>query len=175
MTYKDKNKQREANRRASKRYRRGPGRVGCLQDKTKGMTNEGMMPPDLDIRPGYDEAKQGITDRPPSGITQGVTVIPDLDIRAGFDEAKIQGSTKRGKDIKCFADLPPDVQITIQMVSDTDEELEKRTAAAIRYQHLFPNRYHSTTTVCSGVVTGKPGDADYNGVCMPEWRAERGR
>ena len=24
-------------------------------------------------------------------------------------------------------------------------------------------------------VTGKPGDADYNGICTPEWRAERGR
>ena len=24
-------------------------------------------------------------------------------------------------------------------------------------------------------VTGKPGDADYNGICTDEWRAERGR
>ena len=87
-----------------------------------------------------------------------------------------QGSTKRGKDIKCFADLPEDVQLTIQRMSSGKEDYKKRVAAAIKYQHLFPDKYENQSTVLLGaVVIGKPGDADYNGVCTPEWRAERGR
>ena len=88
---------------------------------------------------------------------------------------------KRGKDIKCFEDLPPDVQETIKMMSQRAGKIDpiekaKRTAAAIKYQHLFPDRYENQSTVLSGVaVTGKPGDADYNGVCTEAWRAERGR
>lgn len=49
---------------------------------------------------------------------------------------------KRGFDIKCFEDLPPDVQATIRRLSESNEEFQKRTGIAIAYQHLFPNRYH---------------------------------
>jgi len=98
-----------------------------------------------------------------------------------FTGSTKQGSTKRGKDIKCFADLPPDVQATINQMSRDDNGKiveavkSKRTVAAIKYQHLFPDRYHTTSAVCTSVVTGKPGDADYNGICTDEWRVERGR
>jgi len=51
---------------------------------------------------------------------------------------------KRGKDIKCFADLPPDVQATINRISESNEEKKKWTKIAIKHQHLFPDRYHST-------------------------------
>lgn len=51
---------------------------------------------------------------------------------------------KRGKDIKCFADLPPDVQASINSLSESNEEKAKRTKIAIAYQHTFPNRFHST-------------------------------
>ena len=51
---------------------------------------------------------------------------------------------KRGKDIKTFNDLPPDVQATINRISQSNEEKQKRTKAAIKYQHLFPDRFHST-------------------------------
>ena len=111
--YKDKDRQREANRQASQRQR----------DK-KGMTD--------------DCAKAGI-------------VIPDHPVPV---------IPKRGKDIKCFEDLPVDVQ---QMLS-----------VAIRSESGDAN-YETQDAVCTGVVTGKPGDADYNGICTPEWRAERGR
>ena len=100
MVYKDKDKQREANRRASQRQR----------DK-KGMTD--------------DCAKIGI-------------VIPDHPVPV---------IPKRGLDIKVFEDLPPDVQATINRVSESNEEKAKRTAAAIKYQHLFPDRYNSTGVV----------------------------
>ena len=91
-------------------------------------------------------------------------------------------TAKRGKDIKCFADLPPDVQETIDSLSQVDGKIcqrvkANRTAIAINYQHLFPDSYglgaielmraeadypgddHSTGVICSGpVVTGKSGD-----------------
>ena len=100
--YKDKDKQREANRQASQRQR-----------DRKGMTDN------------YAKAGIVIPDHP-------VPVIP-----------------KRGKDIKCFNDLPPDVQDTIVKMSTVDgkvdnDEWNKRTVVAIHYQHLFPDRYNST-------------------------------
>ena len=55
------------------------------------------------------------------------------------------GQPKRGKDIKC---------ITIG-----DQVRSMKTMAMLH----------------SAAVTGKPGDADYNGVCTEAWRAERGR
>jgi len=131
----------------------GKERARRYRNKHKGVTNE------------------GVTDK---------ALPPDLDIREGFDEAKMQGSTKRGKDIECFEDLPPDVQQTIDKMSVVDGKIDqtikaKRTAIAVDYQHLFPGRYYSTGAVCGRVVTGKPGDADYNGVCTPAWRAERSK
>ncbi|KKM03422.1 hypothetical protein LCGC14_1774560 [marine sediment metagenome] len=101
---------------------------------------------------------QGMTNQGMTVINEPSNVIP-----------------KRGKDIKCFADLPVDVQSTINTISESPEEHRRRTAIAINYQHQFLGRYCPEDAVCSGVVTGKPGDADYNGICTPEWRAERGR
>lgn len=92
------------------------------------------------------------------------------------EQGSTQGSTKRGKDIKCFEDLPPDVLQTIGRISDTNEEKQKRTGIAVKYQQTFgAGAYYPHGAVCTGVVTGKPGDADYNGICTEAWRAERGR
>ncbi len=141
--YKDKDKQREANRLAKQRQRaEHTADIERMKKEydTKGMTSEGMTA----------EVEQGMT------------------------------KSRRGKDIKCFADLPVDVQETINQMSLVDGRIDKtikanRTAIAIHCQHLFPDRYEPQAAVCSGVVTGKPGDADYTGVCAPKWRAERGR
>ena len=54
---------------------------------------------------------------------------------------------RRGKDIQCFADLSPSVQASINRISDSPEEKRRRTGMAIRYQHLFPDRYHATGVV----------------------------
>ena len=71
--YKDKDKQREANRQAQARF------------KAKGITEQGIT------LPKKTDLGNTLT------TTQTVSaVIP-----------------KRGKDIKCFKDLPPDVQQTI--------------------------------------------------------------
>ena len=91
--YKDKEKQREANKEAAQRGR----------DKQKGMTQDAIVIPD-----------------------HPVPVIP-----------------KRGKDIRRFEDLPPDVQQTIERISDSPEEKQGRTAIAISYQHTYPDRYET--------------------------------
>ena len=131
--YKDKNKQREANRKAQAKrrsealgfVREAPGH--CGSGMTKGMTD--------------DCAKAGI-------------VIPDHPV-------PVIPSSKRGKDIKCFADLPPDVQGRINRMKTGSKFKEREAANEIAYQQF--------------ITSGKPGDDDYNGVCTPEWRAERGR
>ncbi len=99
---------------------------------------------------------------------------------------------KRGKDIKCFADLPPDVRRIIERMSiGEDGKIDQtikanRTAIAVNYQHQFPDRYESTSgevvgvasLVTASLVTGKPGDADYNGTdVLPPgviWESEPG-
>ncbi len=119
MPYKDKDKQKEANKSAAQRRR----------DKAKGMT-------------GITHKGMTIPERHTQNVTpeQGVTLKP-----IPFAEPK----RKRGEDIKTFHDLPPDVQRDIESMSqhaqgDKAEDKKARTARAIRYQHMFPNRYHST-------------------------------
>ena len=84
--YKDKKRQREANRKAQAKF------------KAKGII------------------EQGITNQ-----TKANQVIPNI---------------RRGKDIKCFADLPLDVQQNINRISESNEEKQKRTAIVINYQHV---------------------------------------
>jgi len=62
--------------------------------------------------------------------------------------ATLTGAPKRGKDIKVFEDLPLDVQQTIDRMSTVDGKIDQaikanRTAIAIHYQHIFPDRFES--------------------------------
>ncbi len=83
------------------------------------------------------------------GVTsEGVTVTPNLDIREGYDEAKIQG-----------------------MIEDVRKNGGEYSFKTIKGE--VQDVHH--TKACTGVVTGKPGDEGYNGVCTEAWRAERGR
>lgn len=77
-------------------------------------------------------------------ITDGSMNIETLaKVDAGCGD-KLSHGLKRGKGIKCFADLPPDVQATIDKLSESNEEKHKRTQIAVQYQHTFPDRFHST-------------------------------
>ena len=61
-----------------------------------------------------------------------------------LDEPLTDNTTKRGKDIKCFEDLPARVQGNIERLS-IDEDLKQRTIErAIRYHQTHPDRYYST-------------------------------
>ncbi|MCK5016944.1 MAG: hypothetical protein KAS32_07710 [Candidatus Peribacteraceae bacterium] len=119
--YKDKDKQREADKLRQRRYRRGLGRRSMRQSQgvtTKGVTNTGCD-------------KQGVTDK---------AYHEAQNIKHALNEAlnpPVAITAKRGKDIKCFEDLPPDVQQTIRRVSVSNEEFQKRTQIAIKYQHLI--------------------------------------
>ncbi len=81
--------------------------------------------------------------------------VPQCETMRAFieDRPKRPETGKRGKDIKCFADLPVDVQVTIDTMSmDEDGKIDQtikanRTAIAVNYQHLFLDRYHSTGVV----------------------------
>ena len=73
-------------------------------------------------------------------------VIPDGNVRR---DTFPKPTHKRGKDIKTFNDLPPDVQKTIDSMSMVEGKIDQtikanRTAIAVNYQHLFPDRYNST-------------------------------
>lgn len=88
------------------------------------------------------------------GVTkQGITLPKKTDLGNTLTTTQTVGAVipKRGKDIKCFEDLPADVQMTINYMSwdkegevFNQEEKDRRTVAAIHYQHLFPDRYYST-------------------------------
>ncbi len=115
--YKDKDKQREANRQAQAKF------------KAKGIT-------------------EGITN-------QGITLPEQTDLGNTLTTTQTVGvsNPKRGKDIRCFEDLSPDVQETIVRLSMVDGNIDQstkanRTAIAIHYQHLFPYRYYSTGVPC---------------------------
>ncbi len=98
---------------------------------------------------------EGITNQ---GITEGIT--EGLGLRQS-PVVILDSSPKRGKDIKCFTDLPVDVQDRINRMKTGVKYKEREIRNEIRYQQF--------------ITVGKPGDAGYNGVCTPEWRAERGR
>ena len=128
-------------------------------------------------------AAKGSTEQ---GSTQGVT-ITKADSHVGASDISAVKAIhrlipKRGKDIKGFKDLPLDVQRTINRMSTTEGKLDeaekaKRTAAAIKYQHLFPESYEPGA--CDGDFTrlltadaglpivrvSKPGDDDYVPMC----------
>lgn len=73
-------------------------------------------------------------------ITPGTVKDPEI-----LDKPERPVKPKRGKDIKTFEDLPPDVQATIKRVSQSNEEYQRRVQAAIKYQHLFPDSWISAS------------------------------
>ena len=131
--YKDKDKQREADRERQKRRRD--------KIKAKGVTNSGCD-------------KQGVTDIARDKAIEYMSKTAGVAERAepkrsyigAVPETPDTTSPKRGKDIKCFEDLPPDVQQTIDSMSIVEGKIDQtikanRTAIAIAYQHTFPERY----------------------------------
>jgi len=158
--YKDRDKQRQANKEAQARYKA----------KAKGIT-EKVLP------------KQGITTKVlPDGMMDIETLAM---VDAGCGD-KLSHGLKRGLDIQCFEDLPPDVQQTIHRLSTIDgkidqAEKDKRTARVIQYQHLFPDSYNDTSIASLLVQAGpvpvrvsKPGDADYVPMCETTERYRNG-
>ncbi len=140
--YKDKDKQREADRERQRRHR--AAKSVTKQAKTQSVTSDIMSQSERKNYKPASELKPGELNK--VSKPGDADYVPQCETTKAFIEERPKCSLidRRGKDIKTFLDLPPDVQQTIRDVSDTNEEFEKRTAIAIKYQHLFPNRYHST-------------------------------
>jgi len=148
--YKDKDKQREAQRERTRRYRDKHNVtpvtvtpeiiVKSLVTPQPERTEHGFIrvskPGDADYVPQCETTRAFVEDG-----SMPIDTLAKMDAGCGD---KLTHGLKRGKDITTFADLPPDVQATINRISQSNEEKAKRTKVAIQYQRLFPNRYHST-------------------------------
>ncbi len=138
--YKDKDKRREAQRERTRRYRA----------KQKGVTSECVTQGVTSIVQHVAENGGEISYKTVKDTIQDVHITP-----------------KRGTDIKTFKDLPLDVQRDIETMSShagqrgesKAEDKAKRTARAICYQHIFPNRYE-TTGLCPQTTQLSPGAAN---------------
>ena len=222
--YKDKDKQREAGRERQRHHKaRQKALLSNIPQEallSEGVTGKALPTPTVEDmaydfcgqpRPKRDKIKaKGVTSE---GVTQGVTVYVDgecgSDNNSGTVDKPMKSisgallKSKRGKDIKCFEDLHPDVQQAINMMSQRAGKIDpiekaNRTANAIHYQHLCPDRYEPKGVQLSSTYqmtaseqanykpaiklgsgeynpVSKPGDEDYDGVHTEAWRAEHGR
>ena len=161
--YKDKDRQREANRERQRRYKARHKGV-----TSEGVTNKALPDGTMDIKT-LAMMDAGCGDKLSHGLEQMILkpgdagYLPQCETTRAFikDRPKVKSESKRGLDIKCFEDLPPDVQQTIRRVSDSNEEFKRRMAIAVSYQHTFgAGAYYPHGATCTGVVTGKPGDED---------------
>lgn len=138
--YKDKAKQREANRRAQAKFK--AKKVLSEQGISGKVLPEYPRVSDRDFTRLMTKAGPGNVRVSKPGDPD---YVPQCETTKAFVESRPKNTRfpthKRGKDIKEFNDLPLDVQQTIRTVSDTNEEFQRRTGIAIRYQHVFPERY----------------------------------
>jgi hypothetical protein len=143
--YKDKDKQREANRQAQARF------------KAKGITKQGITLPAKTDLGNTLTTTQTVSAFIPERTAQGnirVSKLGDADYEPQCETTKafVDNRAKRPspiKQVKVFEDLPLDVQKTIDSMSVVEGKMDQtikanRTAIAIHYQHLFPDRYSST-------------------------------
>jgi len=141
--YKDKDKQKEAGKERQRRYR---DKLKPRPEVTPSGNVRVSKPSDADYIPQCETTRAFVEGRPKKEI-KTYADLPEHVKRAVGEmplDTYVHRLTKRGKDIKVFEDLPPDVQQTIRRMSDSNEEFQRRIGIAIRYQHLFPRRYHST-------------------------------
>ena len=100
-----------------------------------------------------EKAKETARERMRRFRNKGVTpVTPPGDVTPDPVTPSVTPSHKRGTDIKCFEDLPADVQLDIVTMAASkagnDEvayqrERQDRTERAIHYQHTFPDRFYA--------------------------------
>ncbi len=101
---------------------------------------------------------QGVTGEDKADIDAAQKAIERNQFTSWEKAKKEIDKPKRGKDIKCFADLHPGIQQSIDKMSLVDGKIDQtikanRTAIAIDYQHKHPDRYHPTGAVFTGNMT----------------------
>jgi hypothetical protein len=174
MVYKDKDKQREADKERQRRHRaksvtKGVADIRCdkrsvtgscavdYRHNTTGQVSklcDADYVPQCEITKAFVEGKtitkaESHVDASDIGMVKAIHKCITIDDQAkSMETMAMLGATtaKRGKDIKTFEDLPPDVQQTIDTMSVVEGKIDQtikanRTAIAIHYQHIFPGRY----------------------------------
>jgi hypothetical protein len=158
--YKDKDKQREANRQAQARFKAkmaaGIDEGVAMQKRlgiTEGIRSEGITDkvlPDYPRVSGQDFTRLMAT-AGPDHVRVSKPGDADYEPQCETTRAHVDNRAKRpstAKEVKCFEDLPWDVQQAIDIMSVVEGKIDQtikanRTAIAIHYQHLFPDRFYS--------------------------------
>lgn len=98
------------------------------------------------------------------GVTEGITFVTaegkSVIFTEGEDDPGIDGSI----DIKTLAEVD----------AGCDDKLSHGLKRGKNIKAITENSVLLSKQI-GKIYTGKPGDADYNGVCTPDWRAERGK
>ena len=153
--YKDKDKQREANRQAQARFK--AKKVLPEQGITDRVLPDGttdvsvvktlhrLVKPERTAQGNIRVSKPGDADYETT-LVNAKPNTGDKQLKDYYDKHRETTKPKRGKDIKGFIDLPMDVQRTItrlypDVVKDHTERC-RRSGIAIAYQHTFPRRYY---------------------------------
>ncbi len=146
--YKDKDKQREKDKERQRRHRaksvtKGVADIRC----DKQSVTQYPRVSDQDFTRLMDKAGTGHVRVSKPGDAD---YVPQCETTKAFveDRPKVKLESKRGRDIKTFDELPPDVQQTINTMSVVEGVIDQtikanRTAIAIHYQHTFPERYYT--------------------------------
>ena len=146
--YKDKDKQKEANRLASQKRR----------NKAKGMTD--VLTNEHYVIPG---SNTGVIPKHCDGLEVTDEAPSRADLIDGIPPQFLPGSQSIIEQrFKGFDGLPLDVQHTIDRISTSPEERAQRIAIALDYQAKHPGSRHKGIDYDSQPrSTAKPGDADY--------------
>ena len=158
MAYKDKDKQREAN---AERQRRCKARQKALpkQGVTEGVTGSCCVDYSSNFT-GKLTAFEHEHYKPANELKSGQynpvskpgdsDYVPQCETTRAFvdNRAKRLSTAKRGKDIKCFEDLPPNAQECINKMSIKDGKIDQTLkdnwmASVVSFQRLYPDRYES--------------------------------
>ena len=143
--YKDKDRQREANRQAQARFK---AKKVLLE---QGVSAQVLPNGTTDVSVVKALHKLVKLERTAQGnIRVSKPGDADYEPQCETTRAFVDNRAKRPsptKQVKCFEDLPPDVQATIESMSMVDGKMDQtikvnRTAIAIHYQHTFPGRYY---------------------------------
>ena len=131
--YKDKDRQRAANRRAQAKFK-----------AKQGITQKVLPEQGITRHVSDQEFTMLLATVPPGTPNQRVSKPGDADYEPQCETTRafIEGRPKnipKPKPVNTFADLPPDVQATIRSLSHSNEEMKRRTAIALAYQQMFPD------------------------------------
>ena len=85
----------------------------------------------------------------------------DSDKKREQTRLRVERYREKQAALPAFDDLPIDVQLSIDRISDSPEEKARRTAVALGYQRVYGKRNGYGLDCRMPVNSAKPGDDDY--------------